>query len=124
MSESIRILLVDDHRLFADALTLLVDYESDLRMVEVARTAEEALATTAREEPDVILVDISLPGMDGLEAIPRLVGKYPRCHVVVVTAMISPDTSAGAFAAGASAFIPKTRAAEELIGVIRRVAAG
>ena len=117
MSEPIRILLVDDHRLFADALTLLVNYESDLRMVEVARTAEEALATTAREEPDVILVDISLPGMDGLEAIPYIRECSPATHIVVLSAF--PAAEQEALASGADVFVEKGTPVREIVATIK-----
>jgi DNA-binding NarL/FixJ family response regulator len=121
--ESIRVLVVDDHRMFADAIELLLAGEEGLEVVGVAETAEEALDVCDRECPAVVLMDIDLPGMDGVDATKRVLETCPDARVVVVTAF-QGEVMMRALEAGARGYLPKTRAAEELTGVIRRAAAG
>jgi DNA-binding NarL/FixJ family response regulator len=124
MSEGLRVLIVDDHQMFADAIELLLAGEIGIEAVGTAGSGEEALALCERTEPDVVLMDVDLPGIDGIEACRRVREMHPATQVVIITAVQPADVLARAIEAGACGFIPKTRAAHELINVIRRAASG
>ncbi len=124
MTDPIRVLIIDDHRMFADALQLLLGGEDDIDMAAAASTAEEALEIAGTVLPDVVLMDIDLPGIDGIEATRILRQRQPLASVVIITAYQQPDVIASAIDAGASGYVPKTHAADELVSVIRRAAAG
>ena len=117
-------MVVDDHRMFAEALELLLGDEEDIEIAGITRTGEEALASLEQATSDVVLMDLDLPGMDGLEATRRVREQSPHTQVVVITALQDPSEMAAAVSAGACGFVPKTHAADELLGVIRRAAAG
>jgi DNA-binding NarL/FixJ family response regulator len=119
-----RVLIVDDHQMFADALVALLEIESDVEVVGSVRTGEDALLVCGPSRPDVILMDIDLPGMDGIQATKAVLRVCPDAKVVGISAMRDRRLLARAVAAGASGFVPKTRAAEELVRAVRAAAAG
>jgi len=122
--DAIGVLVVDDHELFSEALSLLLQGRSDVRLLGAARTAGEALALCEADPPDVVLMDVDLPGTDGIEATRRIRASCPETKVVVVTGLDDPAVVASAIAAGACGYVPKTRAPEEILDVVRRAAAG
>jgi DNA-binding NarL/FixJ family response regulator len=124
MNEPIKVLIVDDHRLLAEALEVLLAGEDGLEAIGTAVTADEALETSRRECPDVVLMDIDLPGTNGIEATSRLLRICPDTRVVVISALHDTQLLAAAIQAGACGFVPKTRAADELVSVVRQAAAG
>ena len=124
MSEPIKVLIVDDHRMLAEALDVLLASEDGLEAMGTAGTADQALEMCRRGCPDVVLMDIDLPGTNGIEATARLLEMCPEARVVAITALQDQGLLADAVRAGASGFVPKTRAADELVGVVRRAAAG
>jgi len=121
---AIGVLVVDDHELFSEALSLLLQGRSDVRLLGAARAADEALALCEADPPDVVLMDVDLPGTDGIEATRRIRGACPETKVVVVTGLDDPAVVASAIAAGACGYVPKTRAPEEILDVVHRAAAG
>ena len=118
-----RVLVVDDHEVFSEALELLLGRQPDLRLVGSARDADEAMAMLGNE-PDVVLMDLDLPGIDGIEATRRIREAAPDAKVVLLTGIQRPEVIADAMAAGACGYVPKTRAVDDLMDVIRRAAAG
>jgi DNA-binding NarL/FixJ family response regulator len=110
--------------LFADALALLLTEHDEIQVIGAAHSAEEALERWGQEKPDVVLMDVGLPRMDGIEATRRLRESNPDVQVVIITASQDDDVIAKAVDAGASGFVPKTYAADELVSVIKRAAAG
>ena len=120
----IRVLVVDDHRMFAEALEMLLAGEEDVEIAGAVGTGEEALEVVARVGPDVVLMDIDLPGIDGIEATRRIRELSPLTQVVIITAYQEPAVMAQAVEAGACGFVPKTETADQLVGVIRGAAAG
>jgi DNA-binding NarL/FixJ family response regulator len=124
MSDGTRVLLVDDHRMFADALDALLAATEGVDSMGTVPSGEEMLERCSTGCPDVVLMDIDLPGMDGIEATKRLRQICPDAQIVAITALQSGDLMARAIEAGASGFVPKTQAADELLEVIHRAAAG
>jgi DNA-binding NarL/FixJ family response regulator len=133
------VLVVDDHELFSEALAMLLERQPDVRLVGSARTADEACELIERaggdgkaevggragsEIPEVVLMDLDLPGTDGIQATRRIRELAPGVKVVVLTAIQDPEIIADALAAGACGYVPKTRAVDELMDVVRRAAAG
>jgi DNA-binding NarL/FixJ family response regulator len=120
----VRVLIVDDHRLFAEALALLLAGNNQIDVIGSAQSGEEAIENWADQQPDVVLMDVDLPRMDGIEATRRLKEINPRVQVIIITAYEEREVVARAMNAGASGFVPKTYAADELLAVIKRAAAG
>jgi len=122
-----RVLVVDDHEVFSDAVAMLLRHQPDVRLVGSARDADEAielLQVGTEDEPDVVLMDLDLPGLDGIGATRRIRELSPDSKVVVLTAIQDPEIIAGALAAGACGYVPKTSAVDDLMDVVRRAAAG
>jgi two-component system, NarL family, response regulator NreC len=122
--ETIRVVITDDHRLVRSGLRLLLSEEEDIEVVAEAGDAAAALRLVEELEPDVVLLDLSMPGRSGLEAIPDLLAASPQTHVVVLTMQSDPAFAARAMAAGAAAFVLKECADSELKTAIRASLAG
>lgn len=120
----IRILVVDDHPVVREGLVALLEDESGFRLVGSAASAEDALAAVTRQRPDIILLDLELPGMDGVEAISRLAEVVPGARVIVFTAYDTDERVVGAIRAGARGYLLKGAAAEEIVRAIREVVGG
>ena len=118
-----RVLVVDDHAVFSEALELLLGRQPDVHLVGSARDADEAMGMLG-DAPDVVLMDLDMPGIDGIEATRRIRAVVPDAKVVLLTAIQTPEVIADALAAGACGYVPKTRAVDELMDVVRRAAAG
>lgn len=124
---TMRVLVVDDHEVFSDAVAMLLARQPDVRLVGSARDADEAielLQVGTEDEPDVVLMDLDLPGLDGIGATRRIRELSPDSKVVVLTAIQDPEVIADALAAGACGYVPKTSAVDDLMDVVRRAAAG
>src|SRR5207302_3386246 len=112
-------LIVDDHRTFGEALHIAMDQESDLRVVGVATSGEEAVSIAETEQPAVVLMDIEMPGMDGIEAIRKVKTVDPDARIVVVSAHRGELILARAVEAGASGFLSKDTALQDLVSSVR-----
>lgn len=121
---AIRILIVDDHGVLRAGLRALLNSEADLEVVGEAVDGSDGLEQAARLQPDVVLLDISMPGMSGIEVTRRLAGQFPEIRILLLT--IHEDTSLlrEAIQAGAAGYILKRAVENELIDAIRAVAAG
>lgn len=119
----IRVLLADDEGMIRSALAALLSLEDDIDVVAECANGEEAVAAALRLKPDVCLLDLEMPGLDGVEVAERLRRVLPtRC--VVVTRHARPGVLRRALASGVAGFLPKSRGADEVAAVIRRVASG
>ena len=118
-----RILLVDDHPLTRSALAgLLVQH--GFEVVGEASDGEEAIEAAAKLQPDLILLDLSMPGLDGLSALPRLRQAAPTCEVVVLTASGTEENLLGAIRGGAAGYLLKSEPPERIVDFLRGVAQG
>ncbi len=121
---SIRILIADDHALFREGLGALFLSIPDTDVVGEAATGEEAVARVADLQPDVVLMDIQMPGINGIEATRRIVRDSPLVGVVVVTMFEDDDSVFAAMRAGARGYVLKGADQDEILKVIRAVAGG
>lgn len=126
MPETIRILLADDHPVVRDGLAAMLSTQPDFEVVGEAGTGAEAVAQAARLRPDVVLMDLAMPALDGVEAIRRLraAGSGARAQVLVLTAFDTDERIVGALEAGAQGYLLKGAPREEIFAAIRTVAAG
>ncbi len=120
----IRVLLADDQALVRGALAALLDLEADLTVVGEAGSGEAAVALAEELSPDVVLMDVEMPGMDGIAATTLIRHTQPSVQVLMVTTFGRPGFLRRALAAGASGFVVKDTPARELADAVRRVAAG
>lgn len=121
---SIRILLADDEHLIRTALAQLLDLEPDLEVVAQAASGDEALAMAARHAVDVAVLDLQMPGPDGIAVAERLASHLPGCGVVIVTSHGRPGHLKRALRSGVRGFLPKTTSAATLGEVVRKVHTG
>ena len=119
---SIRVLLADDHTILRLALRVLLTREPDLEVVADASSGAEALRLAAELTPDVIVMDISMPGMDGIEATRRLVAAVPGVHVLALSTHLERHFVSQMLAAGAKGYVAKSADGEQLLQAIRTVA--
>jgi len=118
------VLIVDDHRMFAQAISLLLRAEANFEVFGIAHTGEAAVRACRGGCPTVVLMDIHLPGMDGIQTTRKLLEICPDTRVVVVSGISDAQVISEALEAGASAYIPKTELADKVIGIIRKAAGG
>lgn len=122
--ECIRILIADDHTLFRDGLRALFASLPDLEVVGEAATGEQAVAQAAALQPDVVLMDIQMPGINGIEGTRRILHASPHIGVIVVTMFEDDDSVFAAMRAGARGYILKGADQAEMLRAIRAVAGG
>lgn len=120
----IRILLAEDQSMVRGALVALLGLEGDIEVVAQVSRGDEVVAAAVASQPDVALLDIEMPGMDGLEAAGSLRDQVPSCRVLILTTFGRPGYLRRAMESGVSGFVIKDAPASELALAIRRVAAG
>jgi DNA-binding NarL/FixJ family response regulator len=120
----IRILLVDDQELMRVGFSMVLGAQPDIEIVGEAANGEEAIAKTAELHPDVVLMDVRMPGMDGIAATEQIVANYPDTKVIVLTTYDLDDYAFAGLRAGASGFLVKDVPPEHLVAAIRAVASG
>jgi len=118
LEEAVRVLVVDDHALFAEALMLTLGIDERIEIVGCASSGAEAISLVEALRPDVVLMDLHMPMMDGIEATRHVRTVSPRTRVVIVTAAHSSEIAAHAFAAGAVRYLTKDTPALKLIDAI------
>ena len=124
MSEPITVLLVDDHALVRQGVRAFLDTQSDITVVAEAASGEEAVHLAVEHAPDVALMDLMMPDMDGVEATRRLTARSPRTKVVVLTSYHDDEHIFPAIRAGALSYVLKEVGPDELAKSVRKAAAG
>src|SRR5919107_5049293 len=124
MEESIRVLIADDHPLFRDGMRGLLGSLPDMEVVGEASSGEQAMELARELQPDVILMDIQMPGINGIEATREILHVSPRIGVLVVTMFEDDDSVFAAMRAGARGYLLKDSSGQEVGHAIRAVASG
>jgi len=120
----IKILIVDDHPMMREALQTAFESEDDLEMIGEAPDAIKALKMLETIKPDIIMMDMLLPGMSGLEAIEKIIESNPQAKILVLSSMEDEERIVAAIQAGALGYFPKTAPRTYLLEAIRKVADG
>jgi DNA-binding NarL/FixJ family response regulator len=120
----IRVLVVDDHAVVRSGLRLLLDAEEDIEVVGEAGTGREAVFEARSSNPNVILMDVVMPGGSGIDATPQVMHEAPDAKVLILSMQDDPNYVRQAFAAGAAGYVLKEAADVELVAAVRVVAGG
>jgi DNA-binding NarL/FixJ family response regulator len=118
----IRILIVDDHPIYRDGLRALLERQNDMEVVGEAENGLDAIAKARELYPDVILMDVNMPVMDGAEATSRILAEMPKMKVLALSIQAEDGFMASMIRAGATGYILKGSDSEKLFGIIRRTA--
>jgi two-component system, NarL family, response regulator NreC len=121
---SIRVLVVDDHAVVRAGLRRVLDAEDDIEVVGEAETGERAIFEAIETKPDVVVMDVVMPGKSGIEATPDVLRAVPTTKVLVLSMQDDPRYVRAAFEAGARGYVLKEAADTEVVGAVRAVAAG
>jgi two-component system response regulator NreC len=121
---TIRVLVVDDHAVIRTGLRRVLDAEDDIETVAEAPNAERAVFEALEHKPDVVLMDVVMPGKSGIEGMPALLKAVPEAKVLVLSMQDDPRYVREAFDAGASGYVLKEAADSEVVSAVRAVAAG
>ncbi len=120
----IRVLIADDHHLFREGLTRILNDEDDIEVVASLRSGEEALATAGSYRPDVVVLDVNMPGMGGVEAARHLRERYPDMGILMLTVSEERETLFAAVQVGVRGYLLKSSTSSELVDAIHRVHRG
>jgi len=121
---TVRVLIVDDHAVVREGLRLVLEKHEDLEAIGEAGSVDEAVEKAAALKPDLVLLDLAMPGKPGLQAMPGLLRADPNVKVLILSMEDDPRYVREAFAAGARGYLLKEAVANEVVGAIREVAAG
>lgn len=123
-SRCIRILMVDDHPLFREGVAAVLASQVDMTLVAEAVNGEEAVCLFRQERPDIVLMDLQMPGMGGLDAIRTILGEFPLARIIVLTTYQGDVQATRALRAGAVGYLIKSTLRKELLFTIRQVHEG
>jgi two-component system response regulator DesR len=119
-----RVLVAEDVEVLRETLVALLELEGDLEVVAELASGDRIVPEALEVHPDVALLDVDLPGIDGLTAATELRERLPACRVLILTALATADSRGRALAAGVSGFLVKDGPADDLIDAVRRIARG
>lgn len=120
----IRVLLADDQAMLVAALSTILDAQDDIEVVATANTGSEAVTAALSHRTDVAILDIRMPGMDGIAAAQAILSRVPECRIIMLTTFNEEELVAQSIAAGAHGFLLKDADPEVLVGAVRDVAKG
>ncbi len=124
MKQKLKVLLADDHKLLRSGLKLLLQRNPGIQVVGEAADGEQTIQLFEQLQPDILLLDLSMPAMDGIECLKEIKSRYPESKVIVVTMHEDENYIKRAMEAGASAYVPKSAADTDLLKAIKAVQAG
>jgi len=122
--QEIRVVIVDDDPLVRSALSHFVSRDPEITVIAQAEDGVEAIATVEREQPDVVMMDVQMPEMDGIEATAVIAERWPHVRVLAVTTLDGSDTVLPMLSAGASGYLLKDSSAEDIVTGVREVHSG
>jgi DNA-binding NarL/FixJ family response regulator len=118
----VRVLIADDHQLFAESLGLTLDIDDRVELVGTARNGKEAVRLADELSPDVVLMDLEMPVLDGIEATRAVRSAFPECQVVILTASLAVEDAHRARSVGAAAYLTKGCSSRDVIDALLEVA--
>lgn len=121
---NIKVLLVDDHKIMRDGLASLLNDEKDISVVAEASCGGEAIEKAMEHSPDVVVMDLTLPDMGGIEATRRIMANHPRTRILILSMLLDRNCVLESMEAGARGYLAKDCAAEELVAAIRTIHSG
>jgi len=124
MEEVINIVLIDDHKLFREGIKKILDFEQEFRIVAEGDDGSEALELVKQHEPDIVLMDINMPEMNGVEATAKLIEQYPNVHVIILSIHDDESYVSHALKTGARGYLLKEMDSDSLIEAIKVVHEG
>ena len=124
MSKKIKLMLADDHAVVRSGLRMLLDAQPDMEIIAEAETGAEAVAKVQDLRPDIVLMDVEMPGMNGIEATQKIKESVPETAVLALTMYEDDQYFFEMLKAGASGYVPKRAAPDELVNAIRTVSKG
>jgi two-component system invasion response regulator UvrY len=120
----INVVLADDHQIVREGLKRLLDETPDIKVVDEASTGKEAIQKIKKNKPDLLILDISMPDMDGLDATKQIHELYPKLPILILTVHLPKHYALRLFRAGAMGYLVKNIASEELVNAVRRLHSG
>ena len=121
LSDLIRVLIVDDHAILRDGIRTLLERQPDIEVIGEAANGREAVAQVAKLHPDIVLMDVAMPEMNGLQATRKIAGQYPDMRILILTQHDNHEFITPILQAGASGYILKKSGGRELVNAIREV---
>lgn len=124
MAEVIKVMLVDDHAVVRAGLKRLIENQKDIQVSSEAEDGEQAYQIYSKEPADVIVMDLSMPGMGGMESARRIIGRYPQAKIIIFSMHDNATFASQVLKAGAKGYVTKTGADSDLIKAVKEVARG